>query len=46
MAKAESCIVCEQQAQKSNGIIVDNTNSNDCEDNRSCDDDWITITSA
>ena len=39
MAKAESCIVCEQQAQKSNGIIVDNTNSNDCEDNRSGDDD-------
>ena len=29
MGKVESCIVCKQQAQKNNVIIVDNTDNDD-----------------
>ena len=52
MAKVESCIVCKQQAQKNDVIIVGNTDSddysfNDCKDSSSSDDgDGITIASA
>ena len=52
MAKVESCIVCKQQAQKSDVIIVDNTDSdnysfNDCKGSSSIDDgDGITIATA
>ena len=50
MAKVESRIVCEQQVQKNDVILVDSTDSdysfNDCEGNSSGADVEITITSA
>ena len=52
MAKVESCIVCKQQTQKGDVIIVDNTGSddysfNECKDSSSSDDgDGITIATA
>ena len=52
MTKVESCIVCKQQAQKGDVIIVGNTGSddysfNECKDSRSSDDgDGITIATA
>ena len=51
MTKVESCIVYKQQAQKSDVIFVDKTDSDDfsfsdCEDNSSSENDAITVNSA